>query len=114
TPGGAGLARGGLRLAPRAPAAAAPASAPAPPQHSQVLGGLRLPEAQRPGHVVDRPLAGGEQVEDLAAPGFGDRVEDVGGRRPACHADNIFRYGNVSRSVAEPSRWRDPFSETCG
>jgi hypothetical protein len=43
-----------------------------------VLGDLRLAEAERAHQVVDRPLAAGQQIEDLPAPGLGYRVERVG------------------------------------
>ena len=39
------------------------------PQHAQVLGHLRLGEAERAHQVVDGALAAGEDVEDLAAAG---------------------------------------------
>src|SRR5262245_37180354 len=101
-----GLEPIGVELVQPPPARAAHADQPDLPQHPQVLGGLRLPEAECPGDVIDRPLAAGEQVEDLAAPGFGHRVEDVRSRRRACHAANIFRYGNISSTVAGRNRWR--------
>lgn len=50
-------------------------------QDRQVLGGLGLGEAQQPGDVVDRALALGDQVKDLAPARFRDRVEGIGGCR---------------------------------
>ena len=50
-------------------------------QDRQVLGGLGLGEAQQAGDVVDRALALGDQVKDLAPARFRDRVEGIGGCR---------------------------------
>ena len=65
-------------------------------QDPQVLGDLRLLEVEQRGHLVHRPLASGEQGEDTAALWLRDRVEDVRRCCQACHADIVFRYGNVS------------------
>jgi hypothetical protein len=46
-------------------------------QDPQVLGDLRLGQVEAHNHVVGRPLAPSEQVEDLSPPWFGDRVESV-------------------------------------
>ena len=44
-------------------------------QDPQVLGDLRLGQPEQLDEIVDRPLALGEEVEDLPPPGFGHRVE---------------------------------------
>src|SRR5919108_1661299 len=46
-------------------------------EHPQVLGHLRLRQAEEAHEVVHRALAAGERVEDLAPPGLGHRVERV-------------------------------------
>jgi hypothetical protein len=55
-------------------------------QHTQMLRRLRLCEAQNVGELPDRPLPRHERVQDLAAVGLGDRVEDVGCGRGARHS----------------------------
>ena len=47
----------------------------------QVFGGLGLGDPQQLGDVVDRALALGDQVKDLAPARFRDRVEGIGGCR---------------------------------
>ena len=69
------------------------------PQDAQVLGDLRLGQAERRDHVVDRLLALGEQVENLPTSRFGDGVEGVRGRWRSCHARIIYPNGNISRAV---------------
>src|SRR5262245_3960828 len=71
-------------------------------EHAEVLGDLRLGPADlrdEPGDVTPT-LAVGDGAEDLASPRLGDGSERVGGRRRACHARNIFRYGNMSSAAA--------------
>ena len=50
-------------------------------QNRQVLGRLRLGDPQQPGDIVDRALALGDQVKNLPAARFRDRVEGIGGCR---------------------------------
>jgi hypothetical protein len=84
-------------------------------QDPQVLGDLRLRDADPLDQVRDRPLTAGEQVQDLPPAGLGHRVERVCRRRRPCHATNhIYRYGNVStrarRSEARTNVTRYPTS----
>src|SRR5687767_5165086 len=77
-------------------------------EHAQMLRHLGLGHAERAHEVVDRVLAAGEHVQDLAAPGLGHRIERVRGRRCPCHAEIIYPYRNTSSCYAAvPSaHWR--------
>ena len=57
-------------------------------QHPEMLGHLRLRKTQHVGELADRPLPRHQRIQDLAAVGLGNRVEDVRGGRGACHAHN--------------------------
>jgi hypothetical protein len=57
-------------------------------QHPQMLGHLRLSESERAHQVVDGALASAQDVEDLAPPRFGDRVEHVRRGRCSGHVPN--------------------------
>jgi hypothetical protein len=52
------------------------------PKHPEVLGDERLRQPEQGDQVVDGPLATREQIEDLPAPRFGDRIEGI--RRGRC------------------------------
>src|SRR5215212_9893106 len=66
-------------------------------EHAQVLGHLRLAHPEHLDEVVDGALPAGEDVEDLAAAGLGDRVEGVGRRRCSGHArEHTYPYGYMS------------------
>src|SRR3954469_5655950 len=54
-------------------------------QNLQMLRHRGLPEPQRVGDLPDRALLGGDQLEDVAPPRFGDRVERIGSGRRARH-----------------------------
>jgi hypothetical protein len=66
----------------------------------QVLGDLRLREAQQAHEVVHGALAAGEGVQDLAAPRLGHRVERIRCRRRSRHGEIIYRYRNIFRPAA--------------
>src|SRR4051794_5763481 len=65
-------------------------------EDTQVLGHLRLRDAERAHEVVDRPLAAGQHVEDRAAPRLRHRVERIRRGRRSCHATIIFLYQHMS------------------
>jgi hypothetical protein len=69
-------------------------------QHLQMFGNRWLPEAERRDHVADRTFLGRKVVEDFASPGFGYRVERIRRRGGARHTAFLFRYGNMSSSLA--------------
>src|SRR5262249_42856408 len=73
-------------------------------QDPEVLRGTGLGHAQLARHLGDRTLAASQQHEDLAPLRFGDRVEDVGGGRGACHRPIIYRYGNASTELPTSCR----------
>ena len=54
-----------------------------------MLGDLGLGQAEGADQVVHRPLAAGQDIEDLPPPGLGDGVEGVGGGGGARHGTNI-------------------------
>src|SRR5207253_3905359 len=56
------------------------------PEHPQVLGHQRLPQAEQPDQVVYRPFPGREDVQDLPPPGLGHRVERIRCGGCSCHA----------------------------
>ena len=66
------------------------------PQHAEVLGHLRLAEAEPVDELAHGRLPVAQGIEEIAAARFGDGVERVGRRRGASHADIIFRYRNMS------------------
>jgi hypothetical protein len=66
-------------------------------ENAEVLGDRGLLEAQAIDDFVDGTFLKGEEVQDVAAAGFGDGVEGVGGCCGAWHGFNIFPYGNMSR-----------------
>src|SRR5918996_55472 len=71
------------------------------PQHAQVLGHLRLAEAETVDELTDGRLPGAQGIEELASARFGDGVERIGRRRGASHAEIIFRYRNMSSELGD-------------
>jgi hypothetical protein len=67
-----------------------------------MLGHGRLSEAEGNGDVADGTLFRTEILENLAAPGFGDRVERIGRGGSARHEPIIFPYRNMSTLVVPP------------
>src|ERR671917_1065144 len=59
-------------------------------EHPQVLGHQRLGHPQPAHQVAHRPLARGEEVQDLPPPGLGHRVERVRRGRRSCHGGIIY------------------------
>ena len=74
------------------------------PQHAEVLGHLRLAEAEPVDELADRCLPGAQGIEEIAPARLGDGVERIRRRRGASHDDIIFRYRNMSRSLAMGAR----------
>ena len=62
-------------------------------QHAQVPGHVWLRQVELAHEGGDRPLAGSEEVDDLASAGLGDGVESVGGSWGAGHYGIIYQYG---------------------
>src|SRR5688572_6504635 len=54
-------------------------------KNAEVLRDLWLRQAENLDEIVHRPLAAGQDLEDLPPPGFCDRIERVGGRRRSGH-----------------------------
>ena len=69
--------------------------------------GWRDPELRD--QIVDRALATGEDVEDLAPAGLGDGVERIGGRCCSCHERYIFQYRHMSSRVTIAT-WNGQFT----
>ena len=57
------------------------------PQDGEVLGHVGLGRVESIDEIADGRLTCGEDVEDVPAGGFGDRVERIGGGRRTRHAD---------------------------
>ncbi len=77
-----------------------------------MLGHLGLREPEDVDELPDRALAGGEHVEDLPAPGLGDRVERVRRGRCACHAEHhipIWEYikDDCARNQFVPAAYKE-------
>src|SRR5688500_12547275 len=71
-------------------------------QDAQVLGHLRLSDAEQPDQVAHRTLAAGEQIQDLAPARLRHGVERVRRRRRSRHEENIYPYGNMSSGPTSP------------
>ena len=71
------------------------------PQHGEVLGHLRLAEAESFDELVHRDLPGADGIEEVATARLGDGVERIRRRRGASHVDIIFRYRNMSSQTCE-------------
>ena len=57
-------------------------------KHPEVLGDLRLSQAEQRDEVVHGTLPAGEDVQDLPPPGLRHRVERIRCRRCSCHQGN--------------------------
>src|SRR6266508_4664331 len=57
-------------------------------EHPQMLGHLWLRQPEQAHQLVDGALPAGEDVQDLAPPGLGHRVERICCRRCSCHGKN--------------------------
>jgi hypothetical protein len=71
-------------------------------QHAEVLGHLRLAEAEPVDELADRGLSGAQGVEEVAPARFGHGVEGIGCRRRASHARHhipISEYVNERAAV---------------
>ena len=76
------------------------------PQHAEVLGHLRLAEAEPVDELADRRLPGAQRIEELPSARLGDGVEGICRRRCASHVTIIFRYRNMStRHVIVTMNW---------
>src|SRR6266542_2504558 len=74
-------------------------------KHAQVLGHLRLGQAELAHEDVDGALPARERVHDLPPPGLGHGVERVCRRRCSCHSRRICQYRHMStRKVTSTSR----------
>src|SRR5438445_13123451 len=65
-------------------------------EDAQVLGHLWLGQPEHAHQVVHGALSPDEDVQDLAPPALGYRVERICGGRCSCHTRIIFLYGNMS------------------
>ena len=70
------------------------------PQHAQVLGHLRLAEAESVDELADGDLPGADGVEELATARIADGVERIRRRWSASHVTIIYLYRNISRREA--------------
>jgi hypothetical protein len=70
-------------------------------ENAEVLGDGRLFEAEAIDDFVYGALLKCEVIQDVAATGFGDGVEGIGGCGGARHGFNIFPYRNMSRGKFE-------------
>src|SRR4051812_19150018 len=107
-----GAKRFGVDAIHRAASVAADAHQPDIAEHLQVLRNRRLSELECVRDVGHRLLVASNELEDVTATRFGDRVERIRVRRGARHDDSYtFPYGNVSTHARFPRTRRPP---SCG
>jgi hypothetical protein len=77
-------------------------------QDAQMLGDLRLREAELGDEVVDGTLAVGEEIQDLPPPRLRYGVEGIRGRGCPCHIHNLYLYRNMSIRSQAPGFGDEP------
>jgi GNAT superfamily N-acetyltransferase len=72
-------------------------------EHAEMLGSAGLSDPQFRRQLQDRTLALFQQLKDVAALRFGDRIERVGGRRGSGHDRIICLYRHASTLAGSPA-----------